>query len=90
MAKLQDVVVLLRDGAKRKGTLNTPFNPQQRQVSIISRGEVEEIALKDVCCISFLVQAGLPRYKHLPSEVIEHIVTVSGDEFVMRVLPNEV
>jgi len=90
MAKLQDVVVLLRDGAKRKGTLNSPFNPQQGQVSIISKGEVENIALKDVCCISFLVQPGLPRYKRLPSEKVEHITTVSGDEFVMRVLPNEV
>jgi len=90
MSKLQDVVILLRDGTKLKGSLHNAFNPQQGQVSIIRRGEVENISLKDVCCVSFLVQAGLPRYKRLPSEVIERIVTVSGDEFVMRVLPNEV
>jgi len=79
MSKLQDVVILLRDGTKLKGSLHNAFNPQQGQVSIIRRGEVENISLKDVCCVSFLVQAGLPRYKRLPSEVIERIVTVSGD-----------
>jgi len=90
MAKLQDVVVLLRDGTQRKGTLNVAFNPQLRQVSVVHRGEVDNFSLKDVCCISFLSQPGLPRYKRLPSEVIEKIVTVSGDEFLVRVLPNEV
>lgn len=89
MAQLQDVVVLLRNGKKIKGRLQFAFNPQKGEVVIACRGEVENISLDKVCCISFLLNPEAPRYKKLPTEVVEHIVTVSGDEFVMRVLPNE-
>jgi len=90
MAQLHDVIVLLRDGKQVKGRLQCSFNPQHGQVVITHKGQVENISLQNVCCISFLLQQDLPRYKRLPSEVVEHIITVSGDEFVMRVLPNEV
>lgn len=90
MAELQEVIVLLRDGTKIKGTLQIPFNPQQEEVVIVHKGQVEHFSLANVCCISFLLRPGLPRYRRLPSEEVERIVTVSGDEFIMRVLPSEV
>jgi len=91
MAQLQDVIVLLRDGMKIKGRLNSQFKPQTGEVSIVSKkGRVENLPLKKICCISFLAHPALPRYKKLPTEVVERIVTHSGDEFIVRVLPNEI
>jgi type IV pilus assembly protein PilB len=90
MAELQEVIVLLRNGTRIKGTLQIPFNPQQEEVVIVHQGQVEHFSLREVCCISFLLRPGLSRYRRLPSEEVERIVTVSGDEFIMRVLPSEV
>ncbi|MDQ6968039.1 MAG: ATPase, T2SS/T4P/T4SS family [Mariprofundaceae bacterium] len=90
MASLQNVILEFRDGKEQKGKLYRPFNSQYDEMMIFNQNNVESIPLSQLCSISFLLDHHLPAYKKLPSELVEHIITVSGHEWVVRVLSHQI
>ncbi|MDQ6995368.1 MAG: ATPase, T2SS/T4P/T4SS family [Mariprofundaceae bacterium] len=90
MACLQNVILEFRDGKQQKGKLYRPFNSQHQEIMISHQNNVESISLSQLCSISFLVGEQLPVHKKLSSELVEHIVTVSGHDWVVRVLSHQI
>ncbi|PLX94758.1 MAG: type II secretion system protein E [Desulfuromonas sp.] len=78
------------DGRSVDATLLSAFHPRQKsiQAELTSSGKVAHIPLESLCYVMIMAQ-GEWQIPSSPDEKVEHIETVTGESFKMRVSPKQ-